>query len=101
MGDASNIRISKEVLESCEFDDVELQQVNLTPVFDSLLESLPKVENEEDRFMSLANTRARLRMTSLYYFAALEAFQSQSRDEVTFLRCRSVRAKSYKRFIAL
>ena len=55
------------------FDDVELQQVNLTPVFDSLLESLPKVENEEDRFMSLANTRARLRMTSLYYFAALES----------------------------
>ena len=55
------------------FDDVELQQVNLTPVFDSLLESLPKVENEEERFMSLANTRARLRMTSLYYFAALES----------------------------
>jgi len=55
------------------FDDVELQQVNLTPVFDSLLASLPKVENEEDRFMSLANTRARLRMTSLYYFAALES----------------------------
>ncbi|GGZ54142.1 MULTISPECIES: NAD(+) synthase [Mesonia] len=55
------------------FDDVELQQVNLTPVFDSLLASLPKVENEEERFMSLANTRARLRMTSLYYFAALES----------------------------
>lgn len=55
------------------FDDVELQQVNLTPVFDSLLASLPEVENEEDRFMSLANTRARLRMTSLYYFAALES----------------------------
>jgi len=47
-------------------------QVNLTPVFDSLIESLPQVKNEEDRFMSLANTRARLRMTSLYYFAALE-----------------------------
>ena len=55
------------------FDDVELQQVNLTPVFDSLLASLPKVENEEERFMSLANTRARLRMTSLYYFTALES----------------------------
>ncbi|MBQ0736864.1 NAD(+) synthase [Aquimarina celericrescens] len=55
------------------FDDVELQQVNLTPVFDSLLASLPKVENEEERFMSLANTRARLRMTSHYYFAALES----------------------------
>ncbi|MCB4800219.1 NAD(+) synthase [Neotamlana laminarinivorans] len=54
------------------FDDVRMTQVNLTPVFDSLVASLPAVENEEDRFMSLANTRARLRMTSLYYFAALE-----------------------------
>ena len=51
---------------------VSMTQVNLTPVFDSLIEALPKVENEEDRFMSLANTRARLRMTSLYYFAALK-----------------------------
>ena len=54
------------------YENVELQQVNLTPVFDSLVDSLPSVEKEEDRFMSLANTRARLRMTSLYYFAALE-----------------------------
>ncbi|ULC59232.1 NAD(+) synthase [Flaviramulus sp. BrNp1-15] len=54
------------------FDKVRMTQVNLTPVFDSLIESLPDVEDEESRFMSLANTRARLRMTSLYYFAALE-----------------------------
>ncbi|GAA4964684.1 NAD(+) synthase [Algibacter aquimarinus] len=53
------------------FDKVEMTQINLTPVFDSLVASLPPVENEEERFMSLANTRARLRMTSLYYFAAL------------------------------
>jgi NAD+ synthase len=56
------------------FSEVKKQEVNLTRVFDSLLASLPKVENEEDRFMSLANTRARLRMTSLYYFAALEGY---------------------------
>ncbi|WP_411895826.1 NAD(+) synthase [Winogradskyella sp. A2] len=54
------------------FPKVRMTQVNLTTVFDSLVESLPKVEDEESRFMSLANTRARLRMTSLYYFAALE-----------------------------
>lgn len=54
------------------FEKVSMQQVNLTPVFDSLVASFPKVENEEERFMSLANTRARLRMTSLYYFAALK-----------------------------
>ncbi|MBT0606635.1 NAD(+) synthase [Aequorivita echinoideorum] len=49
-------------------------EVNLTPVFDSLIDVLPSVQNEEDRFMSLANTRARLRMTTLYYFAALHKY---------------------------
>ncbi|MDB2607036.1 NAD(+) synthase [Zobellia sp.] len=56
------------------FDKVKRQPVNLTPVFDSLVTALPGVENEEKRFMSLANTRARLRMTTLYYFAALEGY---------------------------
>ncbi len=56
------------------FSNVSMTQVNLTPVFDSLIDSLPKVDNEESRFMSLANTRARLRMTSLYYFAALHGY---------------------------
>lgn len=56
------------------FDKVKSLEVNLTPVFDNLVAALPKVENEEDRFMTLANTRARLRMTSLYYFAALDKY---------------------------
>ena len=41
------------------FPKVEKIEVNLTPVFDSLITALPKVEKEEERFMSLANTRAR------------------------------------------
>ncbi len=56
------------------FTNVSRQPVNLTPVFDSLVAAFPTVENEEERFMSLANTRARLRMTSLYYFAALNRY---------------------------
>ena len=52
------------------FKNVSRQPVNLTPVFDLFVEVLPTVDNEEERFMSLANTRARLRMTTLYYFAA-------------------------------
>jgi NAD+ synthase len=56
------------------FENVSKTEVNLTPVFDSLLNALPAVENEESRFMSLANTRARLRMTTLYYFAALHGY---------------------------
>lgn len=56
------------------YPNVSRQPVNLTPVFDSLVAAFPKVDNEEDRHMSLANTRARLRMTTLYYFAALEGY---------------------------
>ncbi|QLG44410.1 NAD(+) synthase [Costertonia aggregata] len=56
------------------FPNVSRQPVNLTPVFDSFVAALPPVEKEEERFMSLANTRARLRMTTLYYFAALKGY---------------------------
>lgn len=56
------------------FKNVSRQLVPLTPVFDALVNTLPKVDNEEERFMSLANTRARLRMTALYYFAALNGY---------------------------
>lgn len=55
-----------------KYKEVISLRVDLTPVFDSLLTSLPPVDNEESRFMALANTRARLRMTTLYYFAGLE-----------------------------
>lgn len=54
--------------------NVSDQHLDLTPVFDSLVASFARVENEEDRFMALANTRARLRMTGLYYYAALEGY---------------------------
>jgi NAD+ synthase len=56
------------------FSSVSTCKVELTPVFDTLVKALPSVENEEDRFMTLANTRARLRMTSLYYFAGLKNY---------------------------
>ena len=56
------------------FTSVHRRLVNLTAVFDSLVSELPSVEDEQDRFMALANTRARLRMASLYYFATLEKY---------------------------
>lgn len=56
------------------FPNAVHQSINLTPVFDSLVGVFPRVENEEERFMALANTRARLRMTTLYYFAALKSY---------------------------
>ena len=54
--------------------NVRMTTVQLTPVFDSLVDAFPDVEEEEQRFMALANTRARLRMTSLYYFAAFHGY---------------------------
>ena len=56
------------------YDKVESEWINLTPVFDGLIEVLPPAPDEEALNMSLANTRARLRMTSLYYFAALKKY---------------------------
>jgi NAD+ synthase len=56
------------------FSNINTIEVELTPVFDNLIAALPSVKNEEERYMSLANTRARLRMTTLYYFAALHKY---------------------------
>lgn len=56
------------------FSNIHTIEVELTPVFDNLIAALPSVKNEEERYMSLANTRARLRMTTLYYFAALHRY---------------------------
>jgi len=56
------------------FKKVSTTQVDLTPVFDGFINVVPTVESEASRFMSLANTRARFRMTTLYYFAALNKY---------------------------
>lgn len=53
------------------YKQVQFQQVNLEPTYESLVKALPEASGAA-REMSLVNTRARLRMTTLYYFAALE-----------------------------
>ncbi len=53
------------------FPNVSSLRTDLTPVFDQFVQSMPATENEETRSLSLANSRARLRMTTLYYFAGL------------------------------
>lgn len=53
------------------FGAVGSVEVELTRVFDQLIGALPDSPDDERREMSLVNTRARLRMTTLYYFAAL------------------------------
>ncbi len=56
------------------FNNVSSKHINLTLVFDSLIAAFPKPEDDEQLLMSLANTRARLRMTTLYYFAGLNGY---------------------------
>lgn len=56
------------------YSNVSSVRTDLTGLFDTFVSTMPKVANEEDRFLSLANTRARLRMTTLYYFAGLNNY---------------------------
>lgn len=46
-------------------------QVDLTPVFESFRTSMPHTPVSGQLDLTLANSRARLRMTTLYYFAGL------------------------------
>lgn len=54
-----------------KFKNVNSKKVELTSVFEEFKSAVPKVENSSKVDLSLANTRARLRMTTLYYFAGL------------------------------
>ncbi|RZJ28739.1 MAG: NAD(+) synthase [Flavobacterium sp.] len=53
------------------FSNVESIVADVTPTFESFKAAVPASENEAKVNMALANTRARLRMTTLYYFAGL------------------------------
>ncbi|WP_025741101.1 NAD(+) synthase [Aquimarina pacifica] len=56
------------------FPNVSEERVDLTPVFEELKSAVPKVEKSAQLDLSLANTRARLRMSTLYYFAGLHKY---------------------------
>ncbi len=53
------------------FSNVSEAQVNLTSTFEDFKAVVPKVDASAKLDLALANTRARLRMTTLYYFAGL------------------------------
>ena len=56
------------------FSNVSEVRVNLTSTFEDFKNVLPKVTPSAKVDLSLANTRARLRMTTLYYFAGLHSY---------------------------
>jgi NAD+ synthase len=53
------------------FPNVKSDIADLTSVFETFKTAVPSSENEAKLYLSLANTRARLRMTTLYYFAGI------------------------------
>lgn len=57
-----------------KYSKITSLEIDLTAAFDKLEHTLPKTENKEIVSLALANTRARLRMTTLYYFAGLHGY---------------------------
>lgn len=57
-----------------QFANVTNILVDLTPVFEQMKSVLPQAQESAGLQLSLANTRARLRMTTLYYFAGLHGY---------------------------
>jgi NAD+ synthase len=54
------------------FENVSEVRVNLTSTFEDFKNVVPGIEDSTKLNLSLANTRARLRMTTLYYFSGLQ-----------------------------
>ncbi len=53
------------------FNSVKSEETELTAVFETFKKTLPATDNIAKLNLSLANTRARIRMTTLYYFAGI------------------------------
>lgn len=58
---------------SKRFKNVSGQHVDLTESFETFKKAVPSTENEAILNLTLANTRARIRMTTLYYIAGLHS----------------------------
>lgn len=56
------------------YTNVAAIEANLTPLFDTFRQLVPECEDVNQLQLSLANTRARLRMTTLYYFAGINGY---------------------------
>jgi len=57
-----------------QFTNVTSITADLTTTFELFKQQVPSSENEATLNLTLANTRARLRMTTLYYFAGLHGY---------------------------
>src|SRR5690625_3791860 len=71
--DAQQVNLAKTHIAQLKgkYPNVESQTIDLSNAFDAFEKTLPKEGNAEQQFLALANSRARLRMTALYYFAGI------------------------------
>jgi NAD+ synthase len=72
----SHVNRGKEHIEQLKnrFPNVQSVISDLTSVFDEFIKVVPIGEDENKKQLALANTRARLRMTTLYYHAGINGF---------------------------
>ena len=70
---ASHVSRAKEHIEQLKnrFPNVSSVEANLTTLFETFKSTVPTDFAENKLSLTLANTRARLRMTTLYYFAGV------------------------------
>lgn len=71
--DTTQVTRGREHIEQLKerFPNVKNDLADLTAVFEMFRNEVPDIEDEAKLNLSLANTRARLRMTTLYYFAGI------------------------------
>ncbi len=69
----NQINLGKEHINQLKsrFRKVDSVETELTNVFKTFKNTMPSTENVAKLDLSLANTRARIRMTTLYYFAGI------------------------------
>lgn len=72
--DEKQINRGKEHINQLKkrFENVSSIETDLTQTFDTFQNSVPKSDDVAKYNLALANTRARLRMTTLYYIAGIE-----------------------------
>jgi NAD+ synthase len=69
----SHVSRAKEHIDQLmqRFPNVSKAESDLTPIFESFKKALPNDTTESQLNLTLANTRARIRMTTLYYYGGI------------------------------
>lgn len=73
--DASQVSRAEEHIEQLKinYSNVESVRTDLTKTFEIFQKAMPKSDSGAVKNLTLANTRARIRMTSLYYIAGINS----------------------------